>query len=95
MIVCVRTVCYEQRSLMERVEPMAEMYENGQEPTEEVTVEEQDKQEQKSSQGSVFQGIYDQLPDISVRSVDRFILVCVIALVAVIVVGVLRAHHVF
>ncbi len=80
---------------MERVEPMAEMYENGQEPTEEVTVEEQDKQEQKSSQGSVFQGIYDQLPDISVRSVDRFILVCVMALVAVIVVGVLRAHHVF
>lgn len=80
---------------MERVEPMAEMYENGQEPTEEVTVEEQDKQEQKSSQGSVFQGIYDQLPDISVRSVDRFILVCVIALVAVIVVGVLKAHHVF
>ncbi len=74
---------------------MAEMYENGQEPTEEVTVEEQDKQEQKSSQGSVFQGIYDQLPDISVRSVDRFILVCVMALVAVIVVGVLRAHHVF
>lgn len=71
------------------------MYENGQEPTEEVTVEEQDKQEQKSSQGSVFQGIYDQLPDISVRSVDRFILVCVMALVAVIVVGVLRAHHVF
>ena len=80
---------------MERVEPMAEMYENGQEPTEEVTVEEQDKQEQKSSQGSVFQGIYDQLPDISVRSVDIFILVCVMALVAVIVVGVLRAHHVF
>lgn len=80
---------------MERVEPMAEMYENGQEPTEEVTVEEQDKQEQKSFQGSVFQGIYDQLPDISVRSVDRFILVCVMALVAVIVVGVLRAHHVF
>ena len=74
---------------------MAEMYENGQEPTEEVTVDEQDKQEQKSSQGSVFQGIYDQLPDISVRSVDRFILVCVMALVAVIVVGVLRAHHVF
>lgn len=83
------------KSLLERVEPMAEMYENGQEPTEEVTVEEQDKQEQKSSQGSVFQGIYDQLPDISVRSVDRFILVCVMALVAVIVVGVLRAHHVF
>ena len=74
---------------------MAEMYENGQEPTAEVTVEAQDKQEQKSSQGSVFQGIYDQLPDISVRSVDRFILVCVMALVAVIVVGVLRAHHVF
>ncbi len=80
---------------MERVELMAEVYENGQETTEEVSVEEQEKQEQKPSQGSVFQGIYDQLPDISVRSVDRFILVCVIALVAVIVIGVLRAHHIF
>lgn len=80
---------------MERVELMAEVYENGQETTEEVSVEEQEKQEQKPSQGSAFQGIYDQLPDISVRSVDRFILVCVIALVAVIVIGVLRAHHIF
>ena len=58
-------------------------------------VEEDGKTEIKPSQDSVFKGIYDQLPDISVRSVDRFIVVCVAALVIVIVVGVLRAHHVF
>lgn len=74
---------------------MAEAYENGQGPTEEVAGEEQEKQEQIASQGSAFQSIYEQLPDISVRSVDRFILVCVVALVAVIVIGVLKAHHVF
>lgn len=49
----------------------------------------------KSSGGSAFEGIYDQLPDISVRSLDKFILLCVIALVAVIVFGVLSANHVF
>ena len=58
-------------------------------------VEEDGKTETKPSQDSVFKGIYDQLPDISVRSVDRFIVVCVAALVIVIVGGVLRAHHVF
>ncbi len=49
----------------------------------------------KSSGGSAFEGIYDQLPDISIRSLDKFILLCVIALVAVIVFGVLKANHVF
>lgn len=52
-------------------------------------------EKRKSSGGSAFEGIYDQLPDISVRSLDRFILLCVIALVAVIVFGVLKANHVF
>lgn len=52
-------------------------------------------EQKKSSTGSVFEGIYDQLPDISVRSLDRFILLCVIALIAVIVFGVLKANHVF
>lgn len=49
----------------------------------------------KQSGGSAFEGIYDQLPDISVRSVDRFIVICLIALAAVIVIGVLKANHVF
>lgn len=49
----------------------------------------------KHSGDSVFEGIYDQLPDISVRSLDRFILLCVITLIAVIVFGVLKANNVF
>ena len=53
------------------------------------------EQKQKPAQGSVFEGIYEQLPNISIRSLDRFILLCVIALVAVILFGVLKAHHVF
>lgn len=51
--------------------------------------------EEKSSGGSVFEGIYDKLPDISVRSVDRFIILCVIAFIAVILIGVLKANHIF
>ncbi len=50
---------------------------------------------QKAARGSVFEGIYEQLPDISIRSLDRFILLCVVALVAVILFGVLKAQHVF
>lgn len=53
------------------------------------------EQEKKVSQGSIFEGIYDRLPDISVRSLDRFILLCVIALVAVVLIGILKANHVF
>jgi hypothetical protein len=49
----------------------------------------------RPSGGSAFEGIYDMLPDISIRSLDRFILLCVIALVLVIVFGVLKANHVF
>ena len=58
-------------------------------------VEKDKEQEEKVSQGSIFEGIYDRLPDISVRSLDRFILLCVIALVAVILIGILKANHVF
>lgn len=46
------------------------------------------------SSKAAFEGIYDRLPDISVKAVDRFILLCVIVLVAVVVIGVLRARHV-
>lgn len=53
------------------------------------------EQDEKKPQGSVFEGIYDKLPDISVRSVDRFIILCIIAFIAVILVGVLKANHVF
>lgn len=58
-------------------------------------VSQADEHQSKKSDGSVFEGIYDQLPDISVQSVNRFIMVCVIALVAVILIGVLKANHVF
>lgn len=58
----------------------------------EATAEEQ---QAKQPRGSVFEGIYDHLPDISVRSVDRFIVICVIALVMVILIGILKANHVF
>lgn len=54
-----------------------------------------EKDEEKVSQGSIFEGIYERLPDISIRSLDCFILLCVIALVAVILIGVLKANHVF
>lgn len=58
------------------------------------SIKEEEAEETKTSRGSVFEGIYDQLPDISVHSLDRFIVICVIALVGVIVVGVLKAHHI-
>ncbi len=54
----------------------------------------QETEPQKPSSGSAFEGIYDRLPDISVKAVDRFIILCVIALVAVVVIGVLKARHV-
>ena len=53
------------------------------------------QEEKKQSGGSIFEGNYDRLPDISIRSVDRFIILCVIALIAVILIGVLKANHVF
>ena len=51
--------------------------------------------QEKTPSGSAFEGIYDRMPDISVKALDRFILACVIALAAVVLIGVLRANHVF
>lgn len=59
------------------------------------TVQVNEEQTEKQSGGSLFEGIYDRLPDISVRSVDRFIILCVIAFIAVILIGILKANHVF
>lgn len=74
-------------------EAQARLAEDAQvQPTEAPKSGEQPAQQPR---GSVFEGIYDQLPDISVRSVDRFIVICLIALAAVIVIGVLKANHVF
>lgn len=72
--------------------------EAAQETVEEVmpeTVQAEGDQAARQSQGSIFEGIYDRLPDISVRSVDRFIIICVIAFIAVILIGVLKANHIF
>lgn len=55
----------------------------------------EEPQPAKQSGGSVFEGIYDRLPDISVRAVDRFIIFCIAAFIAVILIGVLKANHVF
>lgn len=63
--------------------------------TEQELLQAEENQKTKSSGGSLFEGIYDQLPDISVKAVDRFILICAIALVLVILIGVLKANHVF
>lgn len=65
------------------------------EDTASETVQAKEEQTEKQSGGSLFEGVYDRLPDISVRSVDRFILLCVIAFIAVILIGVLKANHVF
>lgn len=65
------------------------------EDTASETVQAKEEQTDKQSGGSLFEGIYDRLPDISVRSVDRFIILCVIAFIAVILIGVLKANHVF
>lgn len=58
-----------------------------------VLEEEGGRSEGRTRPGSAFEGIYERLPDISVKSLDRFILLCVIALAAVVVIGVMRAHH--
>lgn len=54
----------------------------------------QEDGEESAKPTAAFEGIYDRLPDISVKSVDRFIIICVIALIAVVVIGILRARHV-
>lgn len=47
-----------------------------------------------ASSGSAFEGIYDRLPDISIKALDWFIAVCIVALVAVVLMGVLKARHI-
>lgn len=81
---------------MEGIDDMAEEQRRDEElelEAQQADTERTDKK--KSSGGSAFEGIYEQLPDIPIRSLDKFILLCVIALVAVIVFGVLQANHVF
>lgn len=48
-----------------------------------------------TGKGSAFEGVYDRLPNISIKALDRFILLCVLGLVAVVATGILRANHVF
>ena len=50
---------------------------------------------EKPKTGSAFEGIYDRMPDISIRALDCFIGICVAALIAVVLIGILRANHVF
>lgn len=80
---------------MKGIDDMAEEHKRDEELEMEAEQAETEKTEKKSSGGSAFEGIYDQLPNISIRSLDRFILLCVIALIAVIVFGVLKANHIF
>ena len=54
----------------------------------------EEKEDEKASSKSGLEGIYDRLPDISIRSLDWFIVICVIALVAVVLIGVLKARHI-
>lgn len=61
----------------------------------EQNAEEKDMVETAKEHAGAFEGIYDRMPDISVKALDRFILVCVIALIAVVLMGILRANHVF
>ena len=42
----------------------------------------------KKEETGMFESIYDRLPDISIKSLDRFIVLCVVVLVMVILVGV-------
>lgn len=62
---------------------------------EEQNAEEKDRADAEKEHAGAFEGIYDRMPDISVKALDRFILVCVIALIAVVLMGILRANHVF
>lgn len=61
---------------------------------EEGTEEEAKSQETGPSSGSAFESIYDRLPDIPVRALDWFIAACIVALVAVVLMGVLKARHI-
>lgn len=69
------------------------MTENQNDSLQEVPEENKEKGAAQSS-GSVFESLYDRLPDISIRALDRFIILCIIALILVILIGVLKANHI-
>lgn len=69
------------------------MTENQNDSLQEVPEENKEKDTVQSS-GSVFESLYDRLPNISIRALDRFIILCIIALVLVILIGVLKANHI-
>lgn len=60
----------------------------------EENVEENKEKDTAQSSGSVFESLYDRLPNISIKALDRFIILCVIALILVILIGVLKANHI-
>lgn len=68
--------------------------EEAKEPISMETTEPTTEQNKIPPQSSAFEGIYDRLPDISIRSLDRFILLCVIGLAAIILIGILKAKHI-
>lgn len=53
-----------------------------------------ESQEAGASSGSAFESIYDRLPNISIKALDWFIAACIVALVAVVLMGVLKARHI-
>ena len=78
---------------------MQNMDEKQKEPLQEMTqadgVKNETTEAAKPSSGSVFEGVYERLPDISVRAVDRFIAICVTALILVVLFGIFKANHLF
>lgn len=72
---------------------MTEIQKDSMEETKEAA-EEKEEKSKKPSSGSAFEGLYDKLPDISIRSLDKFIILCVIALILVILAGILEANHI-
>lgn len=69
------------------------MTENQNDSLQEVPEANKEKDTVQSS-GSVFESLYDRLPNISIRALDRFIILCIIALILVILIGVLKANHI-
>ncbi len=57
------------------------------------TSDTQEKTEETGKPAAAFESIYQRLPDISLKSVDRFIIICVIALILVVLVGILKSRH--
>lgn len=57
------------------------------------TSDTQEKTEETGKPVAAFESIYQRLPDISLKSVDRFIIICVIALILVVLVGILKSRH--